>query len=127
MQEATGTVKLRATIANGDRRFWPGQFAKVRLILNMRRGAVLVPAVALQTSATGPFVYVVQQDSTAELRPVTLGQRQGDLVVIEQGLKLGEQVVVNGQLGITPAGKVRIEPARPRGSTATLTPPGRNS
>ena len=127
VQEATGTVKLRATIANGDRRFWPGQFANVRLILDVRRGAVLVPVAALQTSATGPFVYVVQQDSTAELRPVTLGQRQGDLVIIEQGLTLGEQVVVNGQLGVTPAGKVRIEPARARGSTAALTHPGRHS
>lgn len=118
VQEATGTVKLRATIANGDRRFWPGQFAKVRLILHMRRGAVLVPVAAPQTSATGPFVYVVQQDSTAELRPVTLGQRQGDLVVIDQGLKPGEQVVVNGQLGVTPAGKVRVEPARAGGKGA---------
>jgi multidrug efflux system membrane fusion protein len=127
VQEATGTVKLRATIANGDRRFWPGQFAQVRLILNVRRGAVLVPVAALQTSATGPFVYIVQQDATAVLRPVTLGQRHGDLVIIEQGLTLGEQVVVNGQLGVTPEGKVRIEPARARGSTAAPTQPGRSS
>ena len=87
VQEATGTVKLRATIVNSDRRFWPGQLAMVRLILHIRRGAVLVPVAAPQTSATGPFVYVVQPDSTAELRPVTLGQQQGDLVVIDQGLK----------------------------------------
>jgi multidrug efflux system membrane fusion protein len=127
VQEATGTVKLRATVANNDRRFWPGQFAKVRLILNVRRGAVLAPVAALQTSATGPFVYVVQQDSTAALRPVTLGQQQGDLVVIDQGLTPGEQVVVNGQLGVKPAGKVRIEPARAGGRTPVLTTPGSNS
>ncbi|MBI4380333.1 MAG: efflux RND transporter periplasmic adaptor subunit [candidate division NC10 bacterium] len=114
VQDVTGTVKLRATIPNGDRRFWPGRFVKIRLVLSTLQGAVLVPAAASQMSAKGPFVYVVKEDSSAELRPVTLGQRQGDLVVIDQGLKSGERVVMNGQLGVTPGGKVRIE--EPRGS-----------
>jgi len=70
---------------------------------------VLVPAGAPQMSAKGSFVYVVKQDSTAEQRPVSLGQRQGDLVVIEKGIEPGERVVTNGQLGVTPGGKVRIE------------------
>ena len=108
VQEGTGTVKLRATIANNDRRFWPGRFANVRLILDIQQRAVLVPADAPQMSAKGPFVYVVKQDSTAELRPVTVGQRQGDLVVINKGVKAGEQVVTAGQLGVTPGGKVRV-------------------
>ena len=67
-----------------------------------------MPADAPQLSAKGPFVYVVKQDSTAELRPVKLGQRQGDLVVISDGVKAGERVVVSGQLGVTPGGKVRV-------------------
>jgi len=114
VQEGTGTVKLRATLANGDRRFWPGRFAKVRLILGVRKSAVLVPAQAPQLSAKGSFVYVVKADSSAELRPVQIGQRQGDLVVIEEGVSAGERVVVDGQLGVTPGGKVRIlEPAAP--------------
>jgi multidrug efflux pump subunit AcrA (membrane-fusion protein) len=50
----------------------------------------------------------VKQDDSAELRPVTVGQRHGDLIVIGQGLKQGERVVVNGQLGVTPGGKVQI-------------------
>src|SRR5437870_1376157 len=58
VQDATGTVKLRATIPNRDRHFWSGQFAKIRLILSVRQGAILIPAAALQTSAKGPFVYV---------------------------------------------------------------------
>jgi multidrug efflux system membrane fusion protein len=70
---------------------------------------VLVPAAAPQMSAKGSYVYVVKQDSTAEQRQVTLGQRQGDLVVVETGVQPGEQVVVNGQVGVTPGGKVRIE------------------
>lgn len=108
VQEGTGTVKLRATIANGDRRFWPGRFANVRLVLGTQQNAVLIPATAPQMSAKGPFVYVIKEDSTAELRPVTVGQRQGDLVVVDKGLKQGERVVTNGQLGVTPGGKVRI-------------------
>ena len=101
-------MKLRATLPNGDRRFWPGRFAKVRLILQTQRDAVLVPAGAPQLSAKGSFVYVIKPDSSAELRPVKLGQRQGEFVVIENGLKADERVVVTGQLGVTPGGKVRI-------------------
>lgn len=111
VQDGTGTIKLRATIPNADEYFWPGRFVRVRLVLNTLHSAILVPAIASQMSAKGPFVYVVKPDSTAELRPVTLGQRQGDLVVVSQGLKSGEQVVINGQLGVTPGGKVRAEQA----------------
>lgn len=117
VQDGTGTVKLRATIPNGDHRFWPGRFVKIRLVLDTLQEAVLVPAAAPQASAQGPFVYVVKEDSTAEQRTVTPGQRQGDLVVISQGVKPGESIVVNGQLGVTPGGKVQIEGERP-GATA---------
>ena len=109
VQDGTGTVKLRATIPNNDHRFWPGRFVKIRLVLDTLQQAVLVPAAAPQASAQGPFVYVVKQDSTAEQRTVTPGQRQGDLVVIREGVQPGERIVVNGQLGVTPGGKVRIE------------------
>ena len=70
---------------------------------------MLIAAAAPQQSAKGPFVYVVKADDTAEMRPVTIGQQQGDLIVITEGIKAGEKVVVNGQLGVTPGGKVRIE------------------
>jgi multidrug efflux system membrane fusion protein len=109
VQDATGTVKLRATIPNEDHRFWPGRFVKIRLVLDTLENAVLVPAAAPQTSAQGPFVYVVKEDSTAEQRPIQKGQRQGDLIVISQGVKAGERIVINGQLGVTPGGKVRVE------------------
>ena len=113
VQDGTGTVKLRATLANADRYFWPGRFAKVRLILSTQRDAVLVPAEAPQQSAKGFFVYVIKADSSAELRPVKLGQRQGDLVIIQDGVKAGERVVVKGQLGVTPGGKVQVsQPAK---------------
>jgi membrane fusion protein, multidrug efflux system len=85
VQPGTGTVTLRATIRNADRHFWPGQFVNVQLILTTAK-AVLVPSQATQISQKGPFVYVVKPDLTVELRPVTLGQRQGDDVVVTTGV-----------------------------------------
>ena len=79
---------------------------------------MLVPASAPQMSATGSYVYVVKPDSTAEQRNVSLGQRQGDLIVVEKGVAAGEQVVTNGQLGVTPGGKVLIEQPREAGPAA---------
>lgn len=122
VQEGTGTVKLRATLPNSDRRFWPGRFAKVRLILQTQRDAVLVPAGVPQLSAKGSFVYVIKPDSSAELRPVKVGQAQGEMVVIESGLKAGERVVVSGQLGVTPGGKVRVIQAANPADNAPVNP-----
>jgi multidrug efflux system membrane fusion protein len=109
VQDPTGTVTLRATVHNPDHTLWPGRFVKVRLVLDTMPNAVLVPAPALQSSANGTYVYVVKKDSTAELRPVKAGQRQGDMVVIAEGLKPGERVVVKGQLGVMPGGKVNVD------------------
>src|SRR5258708_5657827 len=111
VENATGTVNLRATISNTGHRFWPGRFVNIRLVLNTIHGAVLVPATAPQMSGKGSYVYIVKQDSTVEQRQVSLGQRQGDLIVVESGVQPGERVVTNGQLGVTPGGKVRIDQA----------------
>ena len=116
VQNATGQVTLRATVPNSDHRFWPGRFVNIRLVLNTIHSAVLVPASAPQMAANGSFVYVVKPDSTADQRQVTLGQRQGDLIVVETGVQAGERVVINGQLGVTPGGKVLIE--QPKEATA---------
>jgi membrane fusion protein, multidrug efflux system len=119
VENTTGTVNLRATIPNAGHRFWPGRFVNIRLVLNTIREAVLVPATAPQMSAKGSFVYVVKQNSTAEQRPVSLGQRQGDLVVVENGVAAGERIVTNGQIGVTPGGKVRVEEPRETGTPTT--------
>ena len=109
VQTETGQVTLRATLPNPGHRFWPGRFVNIRLLLGSVQGAVLVPATAPQMSANGSYVYVVRDNLTAEQRQVSLGQRQGDLVVVEKGVAAGEKVVTNGQLGVTPDGKVLIE------------------
>jgi multidrug efflux system membrane fusion protein len=109
VQNGTGTVNLRATMSNPDHHFWPGQFVKVRLVLATQKNAVLIPNQATQISQKGPFVYVVKPDGTADIRPVTLGQRQGDNVVITQGVAAGENVIVTGQMTVPPGGKVRVD------------------
>lgn len=121
VQNETGQVTLRATLPNPDQRFWPGRFVNVRLVLSTMQGAVLVPVTAPQMSANGSYVYVVKPDSTAEQRPVSLGQRQGDLIVVEKGVSAGEQIVTNGQLGVTPGGKVMVAQPREANSPAAAT------
>lgn len=125
VQNSTGTVNLRATIPNGDHHFWPGQFVNVTLVLATAKGAVLVPNQATQISQQGPYVYVVKPDSTAELRQVMLGQRQGDNVVVTKGVAAGERVVVTGQLTVAPGGKVQVQeggPADADGAPPAQTP-----
>ena len=83
----------------------------MKLVLATEKGAVLIPNQAAQISQQGPFVYVVKPDDTAELRPVKLGQRQGDDVVVTSGVTPNERVVLAGQMLVRPGGKVRVDGA----------------
>ena len=123
VQNGTGTVNLRATVSNPDRHFWPGQFVDVKLVLATEKGAVLIPHEATQISQQGSFVYVVKPDDTAELRPVQLGQRQGDDVVVAAGVAANERVVLSGQMLVRPGGKVRVAPASAPASGNNATNP----
>ena len=127
VQTQTGQVTLRATLPNPGHRFWPGRFVNVRLLLGTVPGAVLVPASAPQMSANGSYIIVVKPDSTAEHRQVSLGQRQGDLIIVEKGIAAGEKVVTNGQLGVTPGGKVAVEQPREANSPAATAVSGSKS
>lgn len=111
VQSGSGTVRLRATVPNADRYFWPGQFVNVRVVLTTRKDAVLIPVIAEQIGQQGPFVYVVKADSTVEQRSIKAGQRQGDMLVIESGVGAGEQVVTVGHMMIAPGAKVQVLPA----------------
>jgi multidrug efflux system membrane fusion protein len=118
VQTETGQVTLRATLPNPGHKFWPGRFVSIRLLLGQIPSAVLVPAAAPQMSAAGSYVYVVTPELKAEQRKVTLGQRQGDLIVVESGVSAGEKVVINGQIGVSPGGKVVIQQAPNNQATA---------
>jgi len=115
VQPGSGTVKVRGVTPNPDRALWPSQFVLVRFILDTLKDATLVPTQAVQISQAGPFVFVVKSDNTVELRPVTPGQRQqGDLTVIENGVKPDETVVVTGQLALSPGAKIAPQPYAPK-------------
>ncbi len=123
VQNGSGTVNLRATLSNSDHHFWPGQFVNVKLILNTAKQAVLIPNEAAQISQQGPFVYVVKPDDTAELRPVKLGQRQGNDVVVTEGLAPNERVVLAGQMLVRPGAKVRVDSTLPNAAAANTDGP----
>ena len=120
VQPGSGTVKVRGVTPNPDRALWPSEFVLVRFILDTLKDATLVPTQAVQISQAGPFVFVVKSDNTVELRPVTPGQRQeGDLTVIENGVKPDETVVVTGQLALAPGAKIAPQPYEPQSKSAT--------
>lgn len=105
---ATATIKLKGIFANSASRLWPGQFATVRLRLASIADAVVVPSQAVQTGQHGQYLFVVNGD-TAELRPVRAGVSHDGATVIEQGLKAGETVVIDGQMRVVPGGKVTVK------------------
>ena len=111
----TGTVKLKAEFANADNTLFPNQFVNARLRVETRSGATLVPVAAIQRGTQGTFVYVINDaDKSVSLRPVTLGPTTADTVAIENGLAVGEQVVVDGADKLRQGAKVEV--ATPEGS-----------
>lgn len=114
VQSNSGTVRMRAIMENNNRLFWPGQFVKVRMLLDTQKDAVLVPGEAVQIGSNGPFVFVVKADSTVELRPVKTGQPQGNQTVIAEGVQPGETVVVTGQIALAPGTQVNVVQSTPK-------------
>jgi multidrug efflux system membrane fusion protein len=111
VDSSTGTLKVKGTFPNADRKLWPGEIVEVTLRLTVDARATVVPAAAVQNGQQGQYVYVVQADRTVAFRPVTVSLRNGDDVVVTSGLKVGEVVVTDGQLGLTPGAKVQIKNA----------------
>jgi membrane fusion protein, multidrug efflux system len=108
VDNTTGTIKLKATFANKERRLWPGQFANVALTLTTRKGATVAPTQAIQTGQQGQYVFVVKPDHTVEMRPVVVAHTVANDSVIESGLKPGDVVITDGQLRLTPGAKVKV-------------------
>lgn len=108
----TGTIKLKGTFQNKDRKLWPGQFVRVTLRLSMRPNAIIVPNQAIQTGQNGTFVYVVKPNRTVEVRYVTASLRVDQDMVVDQGLKAGETVVTEGQLRLAPDSRVVVRDGR---------------
>jgi multidrug efflux system membrane fusion protein len=109
VDSTTGTIRLKGSFLNQERRLWPGQFVNVALKLSTQPGAIVVPSQAVQTGQSGFYAYVVKSDLSAELRPVVPGSQVGGETVIEKGLQPGESVVTDGQLRLYPGAKVEVK------------------
>ncbi len=112
----TGTVRLKAIFKNEANELYPNQFVNARLLMDVRRGATIVPASAIQRGPKGAFVYIVKADQTAAMRPVTIDEIQGGEASIKTGLKTGELVVVDGAERLREG--TRIEVKSPAGGPA---------
>jgi len=108
---STGTIKLKGTFMNRDRRLWPGEFIRVALRLTTQPNALVVPNQAVQTGQEGSYVYVVKPDRTVESRPVIAGVRVDQDLVIDRGLAAGETVVTEGHLRLAPGSRVQFRDA----------------
>lgn len=109
----TGTVRVKAEFPNDDETLFPNQFVNARLELDVRRGVTIVPEAAVQRGTQGTFVWVVKDDQTVEMRPVTLGVTEGPDAALDAGVAAGERVVVEGAEGLRPGAKVTIQTRKP--------------
>lgn len=108
VDRTTGTIRLKATFDNTERRLWPGQFVNVSLKLTDEAGRVVIPSRAVQTGQSGQYVFVVKQDNTVEVRNITIARSSALETIIEKGLQPGETVVTDGQLRLVPGATVQI-------------------
>ena len=112
----TGTFSVRAEMANPDRILLPGQFTKVRLLLDVREDAMVIPTKSVVIEKGGAYIFVVRPDSVAERRMVELGPELGNRVIVERGVVPGEKIVTEGFHKLTHGDKV--EPVAPVKETA---------
>ena len=106
IDQTTGTIRLKATFANRDGALWPGEFVDVRVLARTEQNALTVPSTALQRGPGGYFVYTVDDDGRAAMRPVQVGQIADGIAVIQAGLSPGEAVVASGQYRLVPGARV---------------------
>jgi multidrug efflux system membrane fusion protein len=109
VDQTTGTIRIKGTFPNSDRRLWPGQYVNVVVTLTTDPHAIVVPSVAVQAGQQGPYVFVVNGEQKVDLRPVTVGRASAVETVIESGLKPGETVVTDGHLRLVPGARITVK------------------
>lgn len=109
---ATGTIQLKATFPNTKRNLWPGQYVTVEIPMEHIPNAILIPSLAVVTAQNGFYVYVIDKDSVAHFRPVSIGATIGDSIIVNSGIQAGERVVTVGALRLNEGMKVKIAPGK---------------
>src|SRR5690242_16836235 len=113
IDQATGTIHLKARFDNLDERLWPGEFVSLRLVLSVRRGVATVPQQTVQAGPSGHYAYVIKPDDTVERRTVEVASIQDGIAVVTKGLSPGERIVVDGQYRLTEGARVRATTPQP--------------
>jgi multidrug efflux system membrane fusion protein len=113
IDQSTGTIRVKVILPNKQRRLWPGQFVNVRVMTQLQRQVLTIPATALERGPDGQFTYVVQPDSTIRVAPITAGEQTGDIVVVAKGLQAGDKVVASNQYRLQPGSLIRPNAFRP--------------
>ncbi len=122
VNDASGTIRLKAEFQNADEALWPGQYVNIGLVLRDEPQALVVPGAAVQNGQQGTYVFVVKPDKTVEMRPVGVARQAGPLTVIATGLKAGECVVIDGQPRLMPGASIELKTdEKPKTEKATGT------
>lgn len=116
MDQATGSIRLKATFSNAKSVLWPGEFVSMRLMLSLRRG-ITIPATAVQRGPNGTYAYIVKADETAEMRPIKVHQIRDGFALLDDGIAAGERVVTDGHYKLRPgirvdAGQDKAQPPK---------------
>ncbi len=126
IDQATGTIRLKAVFPNKQSSLWPGQYLNARVLLRTVQNALTIPSLAVQRGASGLFTYVVKPDSTVEARPLKVGRDDGNVAIIEGGLNEGERVATSNYYRLEPGVHVRVvAPATPATQVAANTGPAK--
>ena len=108
VDQATGTIRLKARFDNEEERLWPGAFVSARVVLSVRKDAATVPSQTVQQGPNGYYAYIIKSDDTVERRAVDVASIQDGIAVVTKGLSVGERVVVDGQYRLTNGARVKI-------------------
>ena len=127
IQQATGTLRLKATFNNSRNTLWPGQYVDARVLVHTDRDALTLPSSAVQLGPDGPFTYVVKSDSTVEVRPLKLGAQTDALTVVTAGLAPNERVVTSNQYRLQPGTRVTVNTVTSAAGVAEASAPRKAS
>jgi len=115
VDQTTGSIKIKGTFPNTNRRIWPGQFVNVVVKLATQQSAIVVPSAAVQTGPQGQYVFLVKPDKTVAMQPVAVARTAGSETVVRSGVSAGDTVVTDGQLRLVPGSRISIKsPTAPK-------------
>src|SRR3954452_7403643 len=124
MDQATGTIRMKAVFPNKQLQLWPGQFVNIRMLVDTLKQVITVPTAAVQRGPNGTFAYVVDAESKAAVRPITVAMLDDTRAVISAGLKSDERVVTTGFTRLSNGTKVNVQEGDGQGPPTAVSPVG---